>query len=449
MGRTERGSSSRRQTSRWVHARWPWLPALLCVMAVLAGGGVALAGPGSSIEGAGRARLIGETRAAPIPLQTEGQAGPWRLTVVEVVTGDQAAQLVTSASSSNPAPTDGFQYVAVRLRAANAGDRPLPLSTSDFGVTGASGLVWRFLDVTPPDPALEVTVAPGKETEGWVVASVPSTESKLVLMFDSTTLGGNWADRYFMLEPGATIPAVESRPVKLNRIGRTASEPAAMGETVATRDWAVQILEVLEGQAVYDLYPAGDYRTTALADSQGGADIPLWLAFRIRVTNNRTGNSPAFFPPLALQLADSQGQPLEGALTLTPPDPDASGFSFPGATREGWVVFEQPANARGSLLRLQPFATDTDVRYLSWGAVNNAPASLDVGATVTVTEDAVRMRSAPSTSADIVTELARGTRLVVTGAPEEADGFTWYPVENPETGQAGYVAADFLQPASG
>lgn len=424
-----------------------WLPPLVCLIMVLAGSGVALAGPGSSPDLTGRARFAGETRTEPVPLHSEAEAGPWRITVLEVVTGDQAAELVTGASPSNPALPDGFQYVAARLRLVNTSDRALPVSGNDFGVTGASGLVWRFLDVAPPDPPLDATVAPGEATEGWVVASVPANESKLVLMFDSTTLGGNWADRYFMLEPGASIPPVDSRPVKLNRTGRKASEPVAMGQTVATREWAIEILEVLQGQAVYDLYPAGDYRTTALADSQGGADIPLWLAFRIRVTNNRTGNAPAFFPPMALQLADSQGQTLAGTLTLTPPDPDASGWYFPGASREGWVVFEQPVDAQGALLRLQPYATDTDVRYLAWGATPAPSAPLEPGATVVVTEDGVRMRAAPSTSAEIIAELPRGTTLTVTGAAEEGDGLTWYPVENPATQQAGYVAVDYLQRA--
>jgi uncharacterized protein YraI len=58
------------------------------------------------------------------------------------------------------------------------------------------------------------------------------------------------------------------------------------------------------------------------------------------------------------------------------------------------------------------------------------------------------MRAAPSTGAAIIAELARGTTLTVTGAVEEGDGLTWYPVEDPATGQTGYVAADYLRLAS-
>jgi hypothetical protein len=66
---------------------------------------------------------------------------------------------------------------------------------------------------------------------------------------------------------------------------------------------------------------------------------------------------------------------------------------------------------------------------------------------VVTTDDGVRMRAEPSTTAEIVAELPAGTELKVTGPAGEADGFSWYPVENPETGDSGYVAADFVRAA--
>jgi len=417
---------------------------------LLAGVGPVVAAPGGPAGNAEIARAVGETRAEPVPLTQAGEAGPWRITVLEVVTGDAAAEIVSGARQSSTPLTDGFQYVAVRLRAENTGELPLRISGEDFGVTGASGVVWRFVEAAPPEPPLEGEVAPGAAAEGWIVGAAASGETSLMLLFDSLSLGGNWADRLFALEDGAAVPAVERRAVSLNRTGRQASAPAGIGEVVATREWAVEILEVAEGQAVYDLFPPEDYRTTALADSQGGANVPLWIAFRVRVTNNRTGDAPSFFPPTAFQLADSRGRPLDGTLTLTPPSPDLSGAYFPGGSREGWFLFERPPDANAALLRLQPFESERDVRYFSWsGTAPSAPSGpIEEGATVEVTESGVRMRAEPSTSAEIVTELSAGTRLTVTGPAEEADGFTWYPVENPETRQSGYVAADFLRPVA-
>jgi hypothetical protein len=57
------------------------------------------------------------------------------------------------------------------------------------------------------------------------------------------------------------------------------------------------------------------------------------------------------------------------------------------------------------------------------------------------------MRTSASTSGAIVAELPANTALTITGEAIEADGYTWYPVEVQETGQAGYVVTDYLAAA--
>jgi Bacterial SH3 domain len=415
-------------------------------------------GRATAAPGADWSRMIvraapGDSRAEPVPLTQEAQAGPWKLTVLEVVTGDQATQLVTGASSSNQPPADGFTYVAVRLRATNAGDRSLPIEGNDFAATGSSGLVRRFVGAIAPDPPLDGVVDPGGSKEGWVVLGAAADEQNLLLLYDSVTLTGTWADRLFALQDGATVPDVAQRPVKLNKTGRKPGAPAGVNDPIATRDWVVEVLQVVTGQDVYNLYPSEDYRTTALADSQGGADVPYWIAFRVKITNNRTGGVPAFLPATAFTLADAKGHPVSDVLTLTPPSPDASGAYYPGASREGWVAFEQPTDYAGALVRFLPYATDGDARYFTWNADLAARAAeptptsgpIETGTTVVTTEDGVRLRAQPSTDAAIVAELPKDTELTVTGPAGEAAGITWYPVENPATGDAGYVAADFVR----
>jgi uncharacterized protein YraI len=102
------------------------------------------------------------------------------------------------------------------------------------------------------------------------------------------------------------------------------------------------------------------------------------------------------------------------------------------------------------------------VRYLTWGdgsapanaedvqvAEEGTPAApsgtLANGSTVTINESEVNMRSGTSTSAEVVETLAQGTTLTITGDPVDADGYTWYPVQNPATGRSGFVAANFLR----
>jgi hypothetical protein len=68
-----------------------------------------------------------------------------------------------------------------------------------------------------------------------------------------------------------------------------------------------------------------------------------------------------------------------------------------------------------------------------------------VGALVTTTEQ-VRLRDAPSTDGNIVSELPAGTQLQVTGEFSEAGQCDWWPVIVTATGQEGYVIEQYLQP---
>lgn len=74
----------------------------------------------------------------------------------------------------------------------------------------------------------------------------------------------------------------------------------------------------------------------------------------------------------------------------------------------------------------------------------SSPADLQAGATVTVNDNDVPMRAAPSTGAQTVATLALGTELTVVGPPVEGDGFTWVPVTDPATGTIGYVRIEFI-----
>src|SRR5215213_4659814 len=138
---------------------------------------------------------FGLSRADPVPLGAVVQAGPVELQVLGVLSGQEAIDAVLATSPTNVEPRDGTTYVAVNLSARNTGSRPLWLDNDDFALTSDSGLVWGFLGVRPPDPALDVTLNPGESAEGWVAFGIPIEESSLLLIFDSLEIGGSWADR--------------------------------------------------------------------------------------------------------------------------------------------------------------------------------------------------------------------------------------------------------------
>ncbi|MDP9365731.1 MAG: DUF4352 domain-containing protein [Chloroflexota bacterium] len=332
------------------------VPALALVLALLLGVPAAALGQEPALP-------------APAPFGEEAGAGPLRLRVVDVVTGPEATGDVVAASPTNAPPREGITYVLVKLRVRNAGERPVLLDGGDFALVGASGLVRRFVGAQPPDPALGGPLDPGDAQEGWVVLSAPTDETGLLLLYDSLSLPGAWADRALALDEGAARLEAPA-PAAPNDAGTDPRTPAGLDTPIVTAEWEIELLEVAEGAAVFDLV---DYRTAALGlgDATGqDLDGTAWVALRLRVTNvgGDPAAGPSFLPANAFGLADEVGDPILDALVLTPPRPDGAGAYAPGASREGWVAFDIPPDAP-YLVRFLPYPTlaaDPDPRYLAF-----------------------------------------------------------------------------------
>lgn len=311
---------------------------------------------------------IGLTRADPVPLGEAVQAGPVELEVLDVLSGPDAIAAVLAASATNVEPREGMTYVVVNLSARNTGSQPLWLDNDDFAMTGESGLVWRFLGVQPPDPALDLTLQPGEVSDGWVAFGVPAEEGALLLIFDSLELGGSWADRVLAIQDGARIPDLPQRAAAPNDAGSALSSALGIGEAAVTDRWSVELLEVVTDAAAFDLV---DYRTGALGVGDAtGADGSVWIALRFRIQNATAGGEMAHLPANAFVLVDDTGNPLLDIATLTPPWPDAAGDYYPGAARDGWVMFDVPVDYAAAAVRFLPYAhtaTSLDPRFFSYG----------------------------------------------------------------------------------
>jgi hypothetical protein len=402
---------------------------------------------------------------ATSPIGETATAGPWQMTVAEVLTGDAAFQ---AAGGANPAAGDGLQYVAARIQVANQSSQPFMISPEDFAVVAEGGVYRRSAGVFPPSPALDGIVQPGEALEGWVLSSVEADAAGIILLYDSTLISGKWADHAFAVTDGAALPGSQERAAETDRSGRDPDSPAGIGQVVATDEWTVEIVDVVEGAAVNDISPAETQRLARSYNSGDGSNascLDTWVAIQIDATNNGGDGRSRFLSPTAFQLAGSEGEPMLDIRLLTPPAPDLSGEIAAGASRTGWISFELPSlcGADGpnllyntNLLRFQPFGTSEDARYLTWGesAVEVEPTAtarpfdpneiIPEGSTVVTTDEGVRMREEPSVEAGIVAEWPAGTEVEITGPPEEGDGFTWYPVREPESDDEGWIVQDFL-----
>jgi hypothetical protein len=79
------------------------------------------------------------------------------------------------------------------------------------------------------------------------------------------------------------------------------------------------------------------------------------------------------------------------------------------------------------------------------------PVDLKPGDTAEVADDPqslpLNLREEASTDSEIVDELEPGTEVKITGERVEADGHEWYPVEVVDSGDTGFVAAEYLVPS--
>lgn len=76
----------------------------------------------------------------------------------------------------------------------------------------------------------------------------------------------------------------------------------------------------------------------------------------------------------------------------------------------------------------------------------DTPGTIGPGAQVVVVgtgEDGLNVREAATTDSEVLGSFPDGTTMTITGESQEADGFTWWPVEVNET--TGFVAADFIE----
>ncbi len=391
------------------------------------------------------------------PLGQTATAGPWTLTVTDVSSGDAAAKTISDTNDKNPTAPDGLVYVLAKVKADNTGSVALEIGQSDFLATGSDGTLRPSTSMAVPTPALQGVVDPGKSLEGWLPMTVDDA-SKATLWFDSSSLPGAWDTLAFALADGAVVPTFKASETGDAKLGTDPASPAGLNQAVQTGDWAITVIKTADGQQVYDM---SNYELQALAESDStGTEIATWLGVYARVTN--LSDYPTFFSPNAFTLTDSTGDPWDNIQALTAPDPDISRELLPGASREGWFVFEQQSYVTDAVLRVLPSAVADTPRYFSLdGAAGSdtttadatapAGASADgdaltvaTGDKVVTTDGPVNLRATAAPDGDIVAELDKGTVLTVTGDPIEADGYRWYPVSVDDTGDTGYVVQDYI-----
>lgn len=114
---------------------------------------------------------LGEARTSPVPFGQTVATDDWEFTILEVVRGNETLVLVQEANQFNDPPEPGTEYVAVRVKVRNISqdDEPVQVSDSFFSLVDESNVEYDLPSIVEPEPALDISLYPGGEYEGWVV----------------------------------------------------------------------------------------------------------------------------------------------------------------------------------------------------------------------------------------------------------------------------------------
>lgn len=129
----------------------------------------------------------GRQRAAPaLPGETV-ITDEWEVTLVEVVRGADAADLIRAVNALNPEAPTGMEYVALKLRARLIDQQEPDLIRHIDGtfleIIDAQNVTYGRPLVVPPAPIFAADLFPGGTVEGWVVLSVPTDANQATLIF--------------------------------------------------------------------------------------------------------------------------------------------------------------------------------------------------------------------------------------------------------------------------
>ncbi len=130
-----------------------------------------------------------------------------KITLMEVIRGEEAWKRLREASPSNKPAESGSEYVLARIKfeykaRAIPGLCVHPLSPEQFTAYNASGEDYKPVTVIPPKPEMRKGIKSGESFEGWIAFMV-SQQDKSPLMSYAVGDGGavqHGGDQWFSLK---------------------------------------------------------------------------------------------------------------------------------------------------------------------------------------------------------------------------------------------------------
>ena len=125
------------------------------------------------------------------------------LTLLEIIRGDRAWQLVRETSMFADPPEPGFEYILAKIKfeylTGQTPDTIFEVSPVWFNVVSMNGNVYaRSIGLREPEPSIRCALYPGASHEGWIAYPVTVDDTRPLMTigreYDGT--GGIWFKLY-------------------------------------------------------------------------------------------------------------------------------------------------------------------------------------------------------------------------------------------------------------
>jgi len=306
---------------------------------------------------------IGFSRNNPFPLGQSGEAPNWNVTIIEVVRGDEAWQMIQAANQFNDTPVEGTEYVLIKVKAVSTAqdEEEHTIGSWDFDITGSKLIQYSTAPVVVPEPGLDASLYSGGETEGWLVFQVGVDETNLILLLDELASWDEDRYRFYAVEEGAkvTIPE-ELAQITSTDLGISRSAPAQFGETAMTEEWEVTVKEIIRGADAFAKLQEANQFNDPPAEGMEYVLVKVHVRF-IGLSNTSTSIDSFSFK------STGSASTLYDTSTIVAPDPALSAYLYPGGEYEGWVPLTIGTGETGIILVFQPWSDwdDTNRRFMS------------------------------------------------------------------------------------
>ena len=106
--------------------------------------------------------------------------------ILDMISGEDAWQMVFEANQFNDPPEQGMRYLIIRVQVGYIGldEQGETIRDDAFFITTPSGMLYEPVSVVSPEPELFFELFPGGVVEGLVVFLVPVAEEGMALLFD-------------------------------------------------------------------------------------------------------------------------------------------------------------------------------------------------------------------------------------------------------------------------